>query len=101
MAIPSRPSQLRTTSATGLIPAVKVVDVRFPAVSGGFILSSRHGGQLAWKAVPDPMRTSRWPKDAFLGRRAVRSCRSGSRMTFSDSRCRGAGDQPLAGGGLI
>jgi hypothetical protein len=30
-----------------LIPAVRVVDVRFPAVLGGFILSSRHGGQLA------------------------------------------------------
>ena len=25
--------------------------------SGGFTLSSRHGGQVAWKAVPDPERT--------------------------------------------
>ena len=30
--IPSRPSQLRATSATGRIPAVRGVDVRFPAV---------------------------------------------------------------------
>ena len=32
MAIPSRPSQLRVTSAAGRISAVRVVDVRFPAV---------------------------------------------------------------------
>ena len=35
-------------------PAVRVVDVRFPAVLGGFTLSSRHDGPLAGKAVPDP-----------------------------------------------
>jgi hypothetical protein len=26
---------------------------------GGFALSSRHGGQMAWKAVPDPKPTFR------------------------------------------
>jgi hypothetical protein len=31
-AIPSRPNQLRATAATGRIPAVRVVDARFPAV---------------------------------------------------------------------
>ena len=31
-AIPSRPSQLPATSATGRIRAARVVDVRFPAV---------------------------------------------------------------------
>ena len=33
--------------------------------SGAFTLSSRHGGQVAWKAVPDPKRPSheaRWPR---------------------------------------
>jgi hypothetical protein len=28
----------------------------FPRL-GGFTLSSRHGGQVAWKAVPDPKPT--------------------------------------------
>jgi hypothetical protein len=40
----SRPSHLPATSARGRIPAVRVVDVRFPGGFGGSTLSSRHGG---------------------------------------------------------
>ena len=40
-------------------PAVRAAHVRFSCGLGGFTLSSRHGGHVAWKAVPDPKRSLR------------------------------------------
>ena len=51
-AIPSRPSQLRATSATGRDSGRQGRRCPLSRGLGGFTLSSRHGGQVAWKAVP-------------------------------------------------
>src|SRR5262245_14347875 len=47
-------------SATGRIPAVRVSMSAVPRGFGGFTRRSRHGGQVVWKAVPDPKRALAW-----------------------------------------
>jgi Transposase DDE domain group 1 len=51
-----RPAPGSGTTAARRKPAVKAACFRSSRGSGVFILSNRHGDEVAWKAAPDPMR---------------------------------------------
>jgi hypothetical protein len=75
MAIPSHPSQLPATSATGRIPAVIVVDVRLPAVLAAPPLAA------------DP--AAKWPVRQYLTQRRIPARSRGVRH-LADGGGRGA-----------
>ena len=58
LAMGRHPAPVPGMTAVRRNPAVGAATSAFPRFRQLHPLSSRHGGQVAWRAVPDPIRTS-------------------------------------------